>query len=1737
MALIQHEYELSIWKDVWARPTVLDEDGNVITTVEGADVLDEEKSAILSTDNFDFPGKAINIIFKTKINGTHELTFDLPGKYIDPSTGKKTKNYLVGLTDNETKIKLYYKDKWYTFYVKKVTEKREKNIMQYSYSCTDSFIVELSKTGYKITFNEYTKHYIEEIHPFAEDILEGSEWQYNEQQTRNNCDLTEYQEEKLVAYRVSKSAILYQLDLDDTANQYSLYGTNNTYPANTPKPADYKEVITPTREIGNNYIEVYGFYSEFNKDVVDEYGQATGTPGAKIKQVIFVPNGRYDISGNTIINKRCQYIVKESDILSSDLTILALQKDHLYGDRVCYNSYTEYCKELDRYVKRYTNLYSTGPSDVYSYTKSRIMVPNIATNYVANSKDMVDTTGWAPQYATDKLKVGKTSSGSWELDERGLPKLTSTKTPNTYSIIGENLTVNSNCVRIINSGPFSKNLSIDTPTVFAFRMVYAWKKYQPTRWLTDTNDKVYAIGEDYTEPASTTHSVKVKICQPIVNLTGDSYYKEIVTEASALDDDGNYRLTYDNPLYTICERSGNITSGQYYLLNISNDMLVNNGGKLDNLFIVIEISAPSGLTAAFTVSDLEFFEAWTYDNKHTKGMPINNYLSKLMNPKYIVPSYPTGTTSTANFDIPNNGGLTYEWMQNYVNNLNAGQTNILSASSAYEEMMKQLEQWEAQYAGAEAKYTLVTERSIVSGKAFDEEMYFIIPDNQPLFGDPIVYYLDPEQDLAGLINTYNLQKWYVHTKYRTLKQEKSNRFNLTQQLSELFHVYPVYEIDYYKNGKVKKTLYGDDNTPVTVTYHADTDTYTTDKLVAYSRRNKYLYYTDSKGGENKYGFKYGHNLNSISRTLDSTDIVTKMFVTDNSNQYAKDGICSIARAIDNLGKDTYLLRFDYFINRGLISKERVDNDLYGTTIKRVYSFSDFTSDVVDNPYLEEISRYEGYTSDLIPDVTIYEGFLKTIGEINTRYDKITEEQALLEKHQLIVLEASVQTYTSAVKALREQLAKQKNLATAYEKEEANKKWKEYVDSCERIESKIETYEIYLISAQYMYEMYADLYNKYECEMHFLLYCKHKIEVYFNTRYENLLREGVWQDSKYLDDDSYYLDAEKVAVDSCSPKITYTISVTDLSVLENYHFADFNVGDITYVQDYEFFGDDPDSNDKYYEERTIVSVITCNLDNPSKNTISLQNYSTKFDDLFSRVTASVQSLTFNENIYQRAARFTPNGQVDSETLQDTLSNNDLTLVGNQDVKIDGNGILVTDLRIPSNQVKIIGSGVYLTANGGASWYGAFENGGINASLLTVGAINTKSITIINDDHSNFLWDENGITAYASVGLYNPNDKTKTGQNATSAATYVRFNQYGLYFVNGDASFDMMLEQHYNNENGLKKSDIPKYIMSNAAVAITYDGFSINGAQNKVRFTSDEGIVMYNENNEVVTQLGFVTGINGVNDFWGLRAQGAYVEGQLISERLYSRSVNAGGQTGKISVIDYSRAMLRGGQFQIWRTIREKNTVTEDDDPFNNAKQVTSFGSTLLKASGGLDPDDSNNGEQVGLSVDEYLNNIGSSIHIDKDGRFWSLSSYTQTQDGHTYKPKLLYAREDISGTSYQADNLYVRCNLVQKTASTTSDIRIKKNITDLDERYLQLFDNLSPKTYNLTSESDQAPKHIGLIAQEVGKECEKLGINLDETAIVDIPKDEKIATINYIELLTIAIAKIKQLENEIEKLKK
>lgn len=163
---------------------------------------------------------------------------------------------------------------------------------------------------------------------------------------------------------------------------------------------------------------------------------------------------------------------------------------------------------------------------------------------------------------------------------------------------------------------------------------------------------------------------------------------------------------------------------------------------------------------------------------------------------------------------------------------------------------------------------------------------------------------------------------------------------------------------------------------------------------------------------------------------------------------------------------------------------------------------------------------------------------------------------------------------------------------------------------------------------------------------------------FYKKYEPYIKEGTWTDSDYLTDNEYYWAAVSVLADSCKPQLTYNISVIDLSSLDEDYT--FELADTTFIEDIDFFG----INEKTglpNRQKVLISAINYNLDNPQQNSIEVQNYTSAFEDLFESITASVQSLSFNENTYKRAANFTATKYISKESLQGTLFEGDLTLI--------------------------------------------------------------------------------------------------------------------------------------------------------------------------------------------------------------------------------------------------------------------------------------------------------------------------------------------------------------------------------------------------------------------------------------------------------------------------------------------
>jgi hypothetical protein len=134
---------------------------------------------------------------------------------------------------------------------------------------------------------------------------------------------------------------------------------------------------------------------------------------------------------------------------------------------------------------------------------------------------------------------------------------------------------------------------------------------------------------------------------------------------------------------------------------------------------------------------------------------------------------------------------------------------------------------------------------------------------------------------------------------------------------------------------------------------------------------------------------------------------------------------------------------------------------------------------------------------------------------------------------------------------------------------------------------------------------------------------------FYKKYSRFIQEGSWIKEDYVDPNLYYLDAESTLHTSTQPKVTYNISVIDVAPLasqegyEDFAYYDFDIGDMTYIEDVEFFGWSLKNRNAPYREEIVVSELTTELDAAEKNQIKVQNYKTQFEDLFQRITAQTQ----------------------------------------------------------------------------------------------------------------------------------------------------------------------------------------------------------------------------------------------------------------------------------------------------------------------------------------------------------------------------------------------------------------------------------------------------------------------------------------------------------------------------------
>jgi len=246
----------------------------------------------------------------------------------------------------------------------------------------------------------------------------------------------------------------------------------------------------------------------------------------------------------------------------------------------------------------------------------------------------------------------------------------------------------------------------------------------------------------------------------------------------------------------------------------------------------------------------------------------------------------------------------------------------------------------------------------------------------------------------------------------------------------------------------------------------------------------------------------------------------------------------------------------------------------------------------------------------------------------------------------------------------------------------------------------------------------------------------------------------------------YLDAKNVARENSYPKYSYKLSVANTP--DNIGF--YELGQLVFINDY-LMGVSAATG--------YISGITYKLSNPQDDEIEIKNYKTKFEDLFSTITASSEAMRNNQVAYNIAAgSFNADGTIEGSVLQNSILNNNIAMnYSNTNVAIDDvNGIILTNQQPYLNgvygQVKLMGGGIFLSnaidGSGARIWNTGITPNGINAAMITAGQLDVNKIRVFAGDNVAFQWNSEGIFAYKQ------NEET----GSVDLNTYVRYSDRGL-----------------------------------------------------------------------------------------------------------------------------------------------------------------------------------------------------------------------------------------------------------------------------------------------------------------------------------------------------------------------
>lgn len=1387
---ISREYELSIWED---RKVALGRSGAEYVT---------ESAAIAANDpiiNTYYKEQKIATIASSAMANTPVRAYNVilsqkvnGANGVTFSIARKYWNVLLGRMEENPFLPYLINERKVKLYFKnKWYELYIQNVVEdsktdtFTYECQDSYVNELAKTGTKIVLNTTLYNNMGTVNELAQTTLIDTDWRV----APTTASGTDPVSDRLNQY---KTEILYQVFPSNDISGYEINMENGTIASTS---------TTLTAADHNFYV----FYSDF-----------VGT--SERLQFIALPSSEE-------IEKDSRGIIINADAINYEAPRTAfattsqneiLQKT-TFGNRIVRHNRGKYIPQVETYCNEYYKV-NNGVVDrstiYYGYPRTLYASADDVKSLINNSSGFNSTKGWTYDLGTPDTNPN---------DNRPTIFIdTYESTRNRY------LNISGTCY---NDGLFINRSSTKTYTK-GERICLLWR----------SPDYGWAQGSDY--PRLDTIELQVatdvntysSFCT-LYEYTGTQFRSggSNFTEQDEADAQEIYQLfnVASGPTYT-----------QVYFGIVTQSISQAQLGVDEYATTRIAFNVHPNATQ-WTGAN---YHAWATDIQLFKITPTYHLydggeIRHLLLPATAIPmaQFPTYTPVLGETHF-RTGLIYYELINNVYT-----QTN------------------DATFDPTKTYYVEITDPTY--SNSYYKTQYFFF--NSDLTNVPTSSYVvyDSVLDARDVEANFTLRDddAYPYEKISSIEEADSNCFNILQSLCEKFECWAQFYIGHDAIGNIEYKFipHGftsiDQFNPYIVYYNStfipvwwpgQTVPTSLSSISTWliSVPKKWVVFKKYIGRDNDVGFRYGINLDGIKRTINSDQIVTKLIVQSNSNEFAKNKSCTLQAAALNPTKENTILTFDYYTQKKILDAAEVNEDLYGSKgyITQLAAINAPLNQLVDETSEMSItirnlqSTLAAY--DTVNATVSYEPAPSTYDSTEDYYQKITADGTDDNYEPVLITASMKQDWGSYYdKLFVRRLTATGNIATL-------------APSYSRL---------FFQHTQALLTYYRTEYQLRLQQLDELRQRKAQLNRQFFTKYAKFLKEGGWTSEDYYDPDLYYDAALQVAYRSAMPQVTYDISVAAIEVLPGREMYEFQIGDKTYVEDTEFFGYDSDG--RPYKEEIIVSECAYVLDDPIQDKIVVKNYKTQFEELFQRIAASTNTVQFNEGKYDRSVSTSiDNTEVLNQT-QQTLENNGITFDTNlMEMRFRDKALI--DLSLKQGQYAA-GLQALIYPNGAeASIFASIQgpDGNINAASITTAINNSDSSVTIQADKINLITgqllvknSQNQILLQAgnqavsiggwtvkNDGFYNSSNNLYIGPTETKIGWYNSNNGFsGFQVGNGSAligGWNIGVNTLYNvngtNEAGLHNGSIyysPSLITSGNSRIMMYAGAPLNATSQQIQ----------------------------------------------------------------------------------------------------------------------------------------------------------------------------------------------------------------------------------------------------------------------------------------------------------------